>query len=149
MRQTQNTLTTVHWILLTVQKFANFNFPITFIDNGNFSPLRKIFEFLIYLCIGVLSASSSMSMYHVYIWYTKRLKKNKNSRVHWIPWNWSYRWLWAALSVMGVKLGPAEEQLMLLTPEPSLNPCCSSHYVLCSPMGLQLLVFIPTSLTGA
>ena len=40
----------------------------------------------------------------------------------WIPWGWIYRWLWAAMWMLGIKPSPLEEQPVLLTAEPSLQP---------------------------
>lgn len=37
------------------------------------------------------------------------------------PWNYSYRWLWATIRVLGVN-GPLREQRELLTADPSLRP---------------------------
>lgn len=36
------------------------------------------------------------------------------------PLNYSYRWLWAAIWVLGTELGPLQDQQMLLNPDPSL-----------------------------
>jgi hypothetical protein len=58
-------------------------------------------------------------------------------RGHWIPWNWSYRGLQAAMWLLGIK--PPEEPV-LLTAEPSLQPlvlfffccCCFLFVFLCA-----------------
>lgn len=38
--------------------------------------------------------------------------------------NWSYRWLGAAVCVLGTEPQPVEEQLLLLTTRLSLYPIC-------------------------
>jgi hypothetical protein len=39
-----------------------------------------------------------------------------------ILWNFNYRWLWATMWLLGIELGPLEEQPVLLTTESSLQP---------------------------
>lgn len=41
-------------------------------------------------------------------------------REHWIPWNWSYGWLFDILWVLGIKSGSSEEHRVLLNTEPFL-----------------------------
>lgn len=41
---------------------------------------------------------------------------------HWIPWNWSYQWLWATMQELGPKPGPSAGEQVLLTTNPSLQP---------------------------
>ena len=51
------------------------------------------------------------------------------------PMYWSYRWFWATTWVLGTEPGPLQEQQVLLTPEPPLQPHwfrillveCSTH----------------------
>lgn len=63
---------------------------------------------------------------------------------HWIPWNWSCRWLWGTMWVLGTNLHPLEEQLLpvehlsspwklLLLKEPlSCFPLLGCHFLFCS-----------------
>ena len=44
------------------------------------------------------------------------------------PWNVSYRRLWAAMRVLGIESGSLEEQSVLLTAEPSLQPLQTDFY---------------------
>ena len=44
------------------------------------------------------------------------------SRGHWVSWIWSYRQLWAATWCWELNLGPLEEQPVLLTSEPLVQP---------------------------
>lgn len=38
------------------------------------------------------------------------------------PWNWNYRWLGANTQTLGAKPRSVQEQQVLLTPKPSLQP---------------------------
>jgi hypothetical protein len=57
-----------------------------------------------------------------------------------IVWSWSYRQVWAAMWGLGSEPDPLEEQYVLLTAEPSFQPCCYSetkpHYA--AKAGLEL-----------
>lgn len=55
----------------------------------------------------------------MYVYYMHVVPK-KTRRGHQKPPNWSYRRLWAAMWMLGIELGPLE-QLVLLTPQPSLQ----------------------------
>lgn len=46
----------------------------------------------------------------------------EGQRGHQISQGWSYRWLRATMWALGIKLGPLEEQSVLLTAEQSLHP---------------------------
>lgn len=48
------------------------------------------------------------------------LLSSEGRREHWMPWNWSYRWLWTAIYFWESNLGPLEEQPVLFTTETSL-----------------------------
>jgi hypothetical protein len=56
------------------------------------------------MCMSVLPAC--MSVYHVH----------EDCQ---IPWDWSYRRLWAAVWVLGMNPGPLEKQPVLLITEPT------------------------------
>lgn len=69
-----------------------------------FETLKKII-----LCMGVLSAR--MSVDRLYAVPTEARRRSR------IPWNWSYRSLWAVLWVLGINSDPLEEQLVLILTE--------------------------------
>jgi hypothetical protein len=48
-------------------------------------------------------------------------------REHWIPWNWSYRQLWATMWVLGVEPGSFGRA----TPEPTFQPFYDLHFFHC------------------
>lgn len=43
------------------------------------------------------------------------------TRGYWLHWDWSHRWLWAAMEVLEIKPGPGKEKLAFLTAESSLQ----------------------------
>lgn len=44
---------------------------------------------------------------------------------YWIPRNWSYRWLWAAMLVQELNVGPLQDQQMLLITDHLSSPWVS------------------------
>lgn len=38
-----------------------------------------------------------------------------------VPWNWSYRWLWATMLMPEIEQNPLEELQVFLTTEPPLQ----------------------------
>lgn len=78
---------------------------------GTFKKFLKLFLFYAY--------RSFYSSIYVYIPLGSLMTKEAR-RVHWIPGNWNYRWLWAATWILGIKPGSSEGAAMLLTFESSL-----------------------------
>jgi hypothetical protein len=63
-------------------------------------------------------------------------------RRHWIPWNWSCRWLWATMCVLGTEPDPLQEQGVFLTSKPSIHHHHRHRYpLLCDRVLLLLLLF--------
>lgn len=64
--------------------------------------LKKRFILCEYFCL------------HVYL-HTVHMEARRGP---WIPWSWTYRWLWVTLWVLGIEPDPLEEQPLLVTTEP-------------------------------
>lgn len=69
--------------------------------------------FYVYECFSVILC---MSVNHMYAAPTE------TRRGYQILRNWSYRWLWDPIWVLGSNAGPVQEQQVLLITEPSLWP---------------------------
>ena len=63
---------------------------------------------------------ASMSMHHVHE------VPMKDRRGHCIPWNWSYRWLWATVWELGIKCSILCKSSQCS--EPSLQPYTNFQY---------------------
>lgn len=62
-------------------------------------------------------------------------------RWHSILWRWSSRWLWVMMWVMGIESRSSEDQQVLLTGEPSLQPVCVYLYG-CQWVGNQVFFLV-------
>jgi hypothetical protein len=94
---------------------------------------------------------------HVCIWTVHMSGTGRGQKRTWIPWNWSYGWVWATMWVLGAEPGPWQEQQVLLITKPSLQPAQPPPLfwvrASCSPgwlktcyvveTALQLLVLLP------
>lgn len=60
--------------------------------------------FWIYFCFYILCMNvlpTCVYVYHMYAWSLVKVRRRL-----WIPWNWSYGWLWATVWVLGNGLPP-------------------------------------------
>lgn len=62
-----------------------------------------------------------MSVDHLHAWYSLKLEEDS--------WTWNYRLLWATCGCWTSNPGPLDEQLVLLTAEPSSSPTSLSFNV--------------------
>lgn len=95
-----------------------------------------LFLFYVYECFFHTCVCASCA-------YSVSLEVRRRS---WIPWNWSFRWLWAAFGCWELNLCPLEEKHILLTTEHLSSPteCC----VLCDfPLDCQIMRKTDVSLT--
>lgn len=53
------------------------------------------FSFIFFMCMGILPACMSVDRVTAVFHETRRR--------HWIPWSWSYRWMWAVTWVLGIE----------------------------------------------
>lgn len=68
--------------------------------------LFYVHEFFAYICICILCACLP----------------EETRRGYWYPWYWSHKWLQVDFWVLGLNVGPLEEQLLLLSIESILQP---------------------------